>query len=155
MSDTTLYDTDYVAWTEAQAEALRARGRGANAIDYELLAEEIEDMGRSETQACESLVEQILLHFGKIVYLTQPETVRHWGVEINAFRRTLRAKMTPSIAARLAREWPRGWVNARDALEDLAYLQERQVELPETCPWTFDDVLGRGSKWLPSAPDAP
>ncbi len=45
----TLYDEDFVAWAEHQAEALRAAARGGSnqALDWENLAEEIEDLGKS------------------------------------------------------------------------------------------------------------
>jgi hypothetical protein len=50
-----LYEEDYFAWTRAQAEALRARGRGANALDYDHLAEELDALGNEQLAACESL----------------------------------------------------------------------------------------------------
>ena len=40
-----LYDEDIVTWSEQQAELLRRRS--ANALDWDHLAEEIEDVGRS------------------------------------------------------------------------------------------------------------
>ena len=52
MADTrTLYEEDFVAWTEQQAEALRSAARGSTnqPLDWENLAEEIESLGRSDT----------------------------------------------------------------------------------------------------------
>jgi len=46
MSD---YDTDFYTWTQAQAAALRAGNW--TAVDREHLAEEIEDVGKSERRA--------------------------------------------------------------------------------------------------------
>ena len=40
-----LYDTDFLAWSKQQAEALRAAMR--NGLDLGNLAEEIEDLGKS------------------------------------------------------------------------------------------------------------
>lgn len=42
-----LYDRDFFLWTREQAQALRARQAGANDLDWDRLAEEIEDVGRS------------------------------------------------------------------------------------------------------------
>jgi Domain of unknown function DUF29 len=45
-----LYDRDVLAWSQHQAELLRRTGRGerVNHVDWENVAEEIEDVGRSE-----------------------------------------------------------------------------------------------------------
>ena len=50
-----LYDEDFYAWTQQQAEALRTHFKGDNRLDVEHLAEEVEDLGKSELQAVESL----------------------------------------------------------------------------------------------------
>ena len=50
-----LYDEDFYAWTQEQAELLRRGGAGANGLDIELIAEEIEDLGKSELHACHTL----------------------------------------------------------------------------------------------------
>ena len=49
----TLYDEDFVAWAEQQAAALRAAARGGSnqQLDWENLAEEIEDLGKSQRAA--------------------------------------------------------------------------------------------------------
>jgi hypothetical protein len=63
MSD---YDTDFYAWTQAQAAAIRA---GAwDAIDRAHLAEEIEDMGASQRHAVVSHLQILLAHLLKWEY---------------------------------------------------------------------------------------
>ena len=50
MSDVkSLYDEDFVAWTQQQAKALRAAAgsRTNQPLDWENLAEEVEDLGKS------------------------------------------------------------------------------------------------------------
>jgi Domain of unknown function DUF29 len=44
----TLYDEDFVAWSKEQGAALRAPARGGSnqVLDWENLAEEIEDLGQ-------------------------------------------------------------------------------------------------------------
>jgi hypothetical protein len=51
MSD--LYDDDILLWSERQAALLRRRA--ANELDWENIAEEIEDVGCSELRSCRSL----------------------------------------------------------------------------------------------------
>ncbi|MDZ4760804.1 MAG: DUF29 domain-containing protein [Alphaproteobacteria bacterium] len=73
-----LYEADYFAWTQRQAALLRGQsGRGA-ALDWDNLAEEIEDIGRSQERACESMVRNILLRFLKLRFAAAREPVRHW-----------------------------------------------------------------------------
>jgi len=55
-----LYDRDIVAWAEEQAHLLRA-GRLAE-LDIEHLAEEIEDLGKSEQRALASRLSVLLAH---------------------------------------------------------------------------------------------
>ena len=54
MSD--LYDTDFVRWTEQQAQSLRRRAETANndELDYLNLAEEIESVGVSQKREVRS-----------------------------------------------------------------------------------------------------
>ena len=47
-TDNTLYDDDFYAWTQEQAALLRRLPAVSNRLDAELIAEEIEDLGRSE-----------------------------------------------------------------------------------------------------------
>jgi Domain of unknown function DUF29 len=43
-----LYEQDFYAWTQQQAEALRTHFAGYNRLDVEHLAEEVEGLGKSE-----------------------------------------------------------------------------------------------------------
>lgn len=94
----TLYERDILAWSRQQASALRTRGAGGNALDYDNLAEEIEDVGKSQLQACESQLENIIKHLLKIEYVRSPETIPHWQAELREFRRQLGRRLTGTIA---------------------------------------------------------
>jgi len=63
MSD---HDSGILVWSELQAELLgrRAAGELVNdaALDWPNIAEEIENVGRSQLNAVESLLTQALLH---------------------------------------------------------------------------------------------
>ena len=66
MSD---YDTDFYAWAQQQAQALRAKDWGA--LDLKHLAEEVEDLRKTERRGVRSQLRLILSHLLKWVY--QPE----------------------------------------------------------------------------------
>jgi hypothetical protein len=55
-----LYDRDFVGWTEQVAEALR-RGDWA-ALDVANLIEEVEALGKSDRRAIKSRLEVLLMH---------------------------------------------------------------------------------------------
>ena len=48
------YKDDVLAWSRAQAAALRRRDAGHDVLDWDNLAEEIEDVGNSILWGCES-----------------------------------------------------------------------------------------------------
>jgi len=66
------YDDDFYAWTQYQAEVLRTLPTSDNRFDREHLAEEVEDLGKSERDAVRSQVERILLHFLKLRFGWRP-----------------------------------------------------------------------------------
>ena len=62
MTASDLYATDFYAWTRHQAQAIRRlKELRLNAeLDLDHVAEEIEDLGVSQRDACRSQVERIL-----------------------------------------------------------------------------------------------
>jgi len=132
------YDTDIVAWADEQARLLRT---GAFALlDLEHLAEEIEDVGKSERRELKNRMAVLLAHLVKWQY--QP--VRRG----NSWRRTIRIQRrsvirclaeTPSLKPDLQdpRWWEQVWDDAiSNVLKDVDL-----DELPETCPWSMDLIL--------------
>jgi hypothetical protein len=65
----TLYDTDFAEWSAGTAALIRS-GR-FNEIEAESVAEEIEDLGKSERSAVWSHLSRLLLY--KIKQILQPE----------------------------------------------------------------------------------
>lgn len=68
MGDATLYDVDFYAWTQAQAAALRevARQRLNAPLDWENLAEEVDDLGRSVRRELRSRIAAVIEHLLKL-----------------------------------------------------------------------------------------
>jgi hypothetical protein len=78
MDGASLYDDDILAWSEVQATALRSlasRRDLPNQLDLANVVEEIEDAGRSELRAVESLIENILV---RLVLLGRTPMRQRW-----------------------------------------------------------------------------
>ncbi len=58
-----LYDRDFYEWTQRNAELLRA-GRVSQA-DLAHIAEELEDMGKSEKRELENRLNELLIHLSE------------------------------------------------------------------------------------------
>jgi hypothetical protein len=58
-----LYETDFSAWTQAKELRRFARTRPNLPLDLAHIAEEIRDLGKSESEAAFSLTQRILEHF--------------------------------------------------------------------------------------------
>jgi Domain of unknown function DUF29 len=104
MDSSALYEADILAWAEQQAAALRSLAVWRdlpNALDLENVAGEIEDVGRSELRAVESLAGNILGHL--ILLWADPEapSIRGWRGEIAAWRVALRRRVSPSMHGRV------------------------------------------------------
>ena len=67
-----LYETDFVRWSETQAEALRAASalRTNAPLDWENLAEEIESLGKSQRHELRSRTRTLVEHLLKLEYST-------------------------------------------------------------------------------------
>ena len=146
-----LYDEDFYAWTQEQAELLRRGGAGANGLDTDLIAEEIEDLGKSELHACESLCEHIIEHLLKLEYSGLTEPAEHWRQEIVEWRLQLERKLTRSIVGKL--NLPARY---RSALRLLRYFETEAPGLMQRvtaeCPYSLDQIVGSGEEdWFPPA----
>ena len=149
-ADGSLYDEDWYAWTQEQAELLRRGPAAANRLDIERIAEEIEDLGRSELHACQSLCEHIIEYLLKIEYSGLIEPLDHWRREITEWRVQLEKKLTRGIIAKL--DLPDRY---RVAVKLLRYLECDMPGLmqlvPAECPYSLDQILGGEEDWFPAA----
>ena len=143
----TRYETDVVAWANEQAALIRA-GR-FDQLDLTHIAEEIEDVGKSEQRELASRMAVLLMHLLKWQFQPDKRT-NSWTATIKTQRRLLvrRIQKTPSLAPMLVDpEWiDEMWVDATAAAE-----KETGIDIgtfPEICPWTMMDVLTEG--WIPN-----
>ncbi len=136
------YTTDFYAWTQQQAKLIR--NKEIDQIDWQNIAEEIEDMGRYEKRQLESRLEILIMHLLKWQF--QPNLrSRSWQLTIKEQRLRL---------AKLLRENP----SLKSSLDDLkekiyplaVISAEKETGLssfPETCPYEIIDMLS--AEFLP------
>ena len=137
-----LYDADILLWSEAQADLLRRMEAGERvnaAIDWPNLIEEVEALGRSELNACSNLIRQALIHLLKLHAWPRSRSAGHWRTEILTFLAEAEQHFTPSMRQRIE-------VAAlfKKAVAALRYETDDSGEprkLPDTCPFTLDQLL--------------
>jgi hypothetical protein len=159
----TLYEEDTVAWAENQAAALRAAAQdGSNQeLDWENLAEEIEDLGKSRRHELHSRIRTVVEHLVKLEYSPAVlprndwrDSIQHARIEIDAL-----LEESPSLRPRLdgiiSTEIPRGAKLAIRSLEDhqeLASSLQQDLKAKsylELFAYTPDQILG---DWFPDEP---
>ena len=149
-----LYEEAFYAWTQRQAELLRHLPIVNNEIDLEHIAEEIEDLGRSDLRAARSLCQHIIEHLLKLEYSGLDEPANHWRDEIVEWRLQLEQILTRSIEAKL--DLPAQYQAALKLLRRL----ERDVpgltsRVPLACPYTLEQIVSAGDgDWFPRARDS-
>jgi hypothetical protein len=146
-----LYEADFYAWTQQQALALRrfARTRPNLQLDLEHIAEEIQDLGKSERDAVFSLAQRVIEHFLLIEHSPATDQRLHWADEIDAFRDQMKRKLSPTIRRHLKRDLGEVYGDGRRIVErKMGRHGEREAAaaLPADCPYTVEQVLG---DWLP------
>ncbi|MHB1531376.1 DUF29 domain-containing protein [Acidithiobacillus sp.] len=128
----TLYETDFLAWTEAQAEALRTRQ--AASLDWVNLLEEVESMGASQRRDLESRLTVLLMHL--IKWRWQPEKrSTSWKLTIRGQRREIERllKQSPSLKGYVPEVLAEAWNDACEDAEDETGLPMQTF--PTGCPW--------------------
>ncbi|MEH2205781.1 MAG: DUF29 domain-containing protein [Nostoc sp.] len=140
MSKTTLYNQDFLVWTQQQAECLK-KGRWAE-LDVEHLVEELEALGRSEQKELGSYLQVFLMHLLKCQYQPERKT-KSWVNTISNCRNQIQDCLedTPSLQRFLEnREWIQKYY--RRARRDAANETQKPIEtFPLECPFTMEQLL--------------
>lgn len=139
------YETDVVAWANQQAWLIRHKQ--FDLLDIEHLAEEIEDVGKSEQRELASRMAVLLAHLLKWQF--QPERRgASWERTIREQRKALdfHLKQVPSLKTKLAGiDWQAAvWADA----VTLAIKEMGESDFPEACPWAMEDILS--AQWMPT-----
>jgi hypothetical protein len=151
MPDGPRYDDDYYAWTQYQAEVLRTMRRADNRLDRERVAEEIEDLGKSERDAVRSQIVRIIEHLLKLEYSPAADPRFDWLASIVEARRALADKLTATLRRAIEAMLPELYADGRE-LADIGLRKFGEntaaAELPAACPYTVDQIRERG--WYPT-----
>jgi hypothetical protein len=147
------YDTDIVLWSERQADLLRrvAAGERVNdQVDWENVVEEIESVGRSETDAVMSLLTNVMDHRLRLIGWPDHPAAKHWQHEIRAWlaRIARRHRASMHIEAELAALYRIARLDMDAHMLDAG---PSAAPLPETCPWTLDQLLAEAEAALHSS----
>jgi hypothetical protein len=142
------YDTDFYAWTQAQADAIRAKDLAR--LDIAHLAEEIESLGIADEHAITRQLQRLLAHLLKWRY--QPtHRSPSWSTSIDQARDRItdRLERSPSLRDYPAQRVPLAYRRARrQAAKETGF---PLATFPEVCPWALADVL-TDDWWPPEAP---
>jgi len=135
------YDMDPLRWSQEQAALLRA-GR-LNALDYEHILEELEDMGREQKLALQSLLRQILIHLLKLERSPATAPRGKWVDELVESRAQAQTRLedTPSLAHYAEDLFRKAWQQGRRGAAKSFQAHGEQVEIPEQCPYSLEQSL--------------
>jgi hypothetical protein len=136
----TPYETDVILWSQEQARALRERD--FSGLDIEHLADEIEDVGKSEKRELANRMAVLLAHLLK--WRSQPERrSASWRHTINHQRKriALLIKGTPSLRAVMKEtDWREEmWLDAVAQASKETGVDE--AAFPEVSPWDLAETL--------------
>ncbi len=141
------YDTDFLAWTEAQADALRARD--LSRIDWTNLIEEVESLGKSQRKELLSRITIILVHLLKHEHGLDRRPSAKWRTTLLTQRDDLSQLLqdNPSlmreVAGAIDQKYPMARVRALFELQE--HKPERSSDydalFPATVPYNAEQVL--------------
>jgi hypothetical protein len=153
-SDRTIsIDVDFCGWLYDQASKLRHLR--PETLDWENLAEELEDMGQSLKNSLTSHLARVFEHLLKLQYEPNPtsraDQEHRWKVDLAVHRdevndildgsRTLANQLCDFIA----KAYPRG---RRYAGTAMVHVARWETLLPATCPWSVQEI--RDENFFPS-----
>ena len=158
MSDLkTLYDTDFLAWSKEQAEALRSAARGGSnkPLDWENLAEEIESLGISQKTALRSQMRRIVRHLLKLEFSPAAAPRRGWFESINDARSEIEdlLETSPSLNSVVDEALPmalrQGLKVAIGDLEEYGELAPPTLARMRATTYVGEQITG---DWFPAEP---
>jgi Domain of unknown function DUF29 len=149
------YDTDIVLWSEHQASLLRrvAAGERINdQLDWTNIIEEMESVGRSETETVMSLLTNVMDHKLRLIGWPNHLAAVHWQHEIRAWLARIAKRHRPSmhIEAEMTVLFRIAQLDMEAHMLDAGSPAE---SLPTTCPWTLNELLSEAEATLHQKPE--
>ena len=131
-----LHERDFNLWLEQTALAIQ--NRNIDAMDWDNLLDEIEDMGASQKRALDSYMQRLIEHILKLKYWhSEVERCRNgWMQEVTNFRNRINRilKKNPSLKNYLAAEYS-------DIYQDAVKVMKFQFEIPNDNFVPLDKIM--------------
>jgi hypothetical protein len=133
------YEADFYGWTQQQAQLLQ--NKQIEQIDWNHVAEEIKDMGRSEKRELGNRLEILIMHLLKWQF--QPNLrSRSWQLTVKEQRFRLEKLLEENPSLKFSIE------DVKKKIYSLAVISaEKETGLscfPETCPYDLTEILSAG-----------
>ena len=141
----TLYEIDDSLWLAKTIELLKAKR--FDALDLENLIEELEDLGNEKKFRVASFLQQIIRHCLLLQFWTVKRKYNrsHWRSEIVNFKNQIDTYLTNNLRNYLQNELTNIY---EDAVFFVRKKTKNQVNFPDTCPYSLEELLD--PNWLPS-----
>ncbi|NEO32967.1 MAG: DUF29 domain-containing protein [Symploca sp. SIO3C6] len=133
-----LYETDFYAWTQQQADLLR--NQQWRQLDLPNLIEEIESLGRKEPQELRNRLSVLIGHLLKWEYQVERRS-RSWLATIRVQRRDIikLLRENPSLKPYLEEVLKEAYANGRDLASGETNL--RLSTFPKECSYTLEAII--------------
>jgi len=150
----TAYDSDFHAWTVEQSAALRrlASVPAASDVDIEHVAEEIEDLGKSDVRALLSEVALVIEHLLKLEWSPASDPRALWEQDVGKHRFAARQILddSPGLRQHLQSSLDRCFAQARrQAVRSLLRDRVEPEILPDACSYELDKHI-LDPDWFPA-----
>jgi len=137
-----LYERDYYTWTQEQARALREHR--IEELDWTNVAEEIEDLGKSERSALRSRLVRLLEHLLKYAHARDrmfENNARGWELSARNARDGFRDRLeeNPGLRPQVDDIYVRAYREARNITLKALHLPDSAI--PEAPPWTLEEII--------------
>jgi hypothetical protein len=142
-----LYEEDFFAWTEVQAELLRQRQ--FDSLDLDNLIDEVDGLGRAEKKDVLSNAAVVVEHLLKLEYSPARAPRSGWIDSVLEHRNRLEFDLTPRLRQILEDELSRVHEVARRTADRRLRTHGEDAAaaaLPPSCPYTVDQIIG---DWWP------
>ena len=142
-----LYEMDFYAWTQEQAELLRHQDW--QKLDLENLIEEVESLGKQQRQELRNRLSILIGHLLKWEYQRERRS-RSWLATIRVQRRDILRLIrdNPSLKPYLLEVLPEAYENGKDLVVMETNLPYKTF--PSVCGYMWEDILS--DRFYPGEP---
>lgn len=131
-----LHDRDFNLWIEEVKTAIQ--NKDAEAMDWDNLLAEIDDMGKSEKRSLESYLELLVAHILKLKYwqTERERNYKHWQVEVVNFRKRIQRllKRSPSLKTYMEEVYS-------EIYQDVVDTWQIEFDIPKKTSISLEEIL--------------